>query len=655
MSTETPIEMPADTPLWQPDENDIAASNMRHFMDLAEQQTGLAFPDYESLYRWSVEEKETFWSLLWDDCDVIGRKGERILIDAEDIEKATWFPDASLNFAENLLRRDDDTIAIHFRAEDQLERSMSWKELRRQVASVAGWLRQQGVEPGDRVAGYVANMPEAIVAMLATASLGGIWTSTSPDFGEESVIERFGQTEPTILFAVDGYFYNGKVIDIRQRVQAVQRAIPSIRQTVMIPLVERDAPGDTLSWQSLIASGEPPELVFEPRGFNDPLYILYSSGTTGKPKCITHKVGGVLLQHLKELQLHSDVKPGDRVFYFTTCGWMMWNWLVSALACEATVVLYDGSPFYPSGNILWDYADDVGMSLFGTSAKYIDALSKAGLEPAKSHDLSSLRTLCSTGSVLAPESFDYVYHSIKSDLCLASISGGTDIVSCFVLGCPIRPVWRGESQCRGLGMAVDVFDEEGHSVRGEKGELVCRQTFPSQPAFFWGDDTGRKYHDAYFARFDNCWHHGDYVMLTDHDGIVIYGRSDATLNPGGVRIGTAEIYRHVEQLEEIHESLVIGQERDNDVRIVLFVVLADSASLDASLTSKIRTTIREKCSPRHVPAKILQVTEIPRTRSGKIVELAVREVVHNRPVKNLHALANPEALEQFRNRLELQD
>ena len=655
MSTETPIEMPADTPLWQPDENDIAASNMRHFMDLAEQQTGLAFPDYESLYRWSVEEKETFWSLLWDDCDVIGRKGERILIDAEDIEKATWFPDASLNFAENLLRRDDDTIAIHFRAEDRLERSVSWKELRRQVASVAGWLRQQGVEPGDRVAGYVANMPEAIVAMLATASLGGIWTSTSPDFGEESVIERFGQTEPTILFAVDGYFYNGKVIDIRQRVQAVQRAIPSIRQTVMIPLVERDAPGDTLSWQSLIASGEPPELVFEPRGFNDPLYILYSSGTTGKPKCITHKVGGVLLQHLKELQLHSDVKPGDRVFYFTTCGWMMWNWLVSALACEATVVLYDGSPFYPSGNILWDYADDVGMSLFGTSAKYIDALSKAGLEPAKSHDLSSLRTLCSTGSVLAPESFDYVYHSIKRDLCLASISGGTDIVSCFVLGCPIRPVWRGESQCRGLGMAVDVFDEEGHSVRGEKGELVCRQTFPSQPAFFWGDDTGRKYHDAYFARFDNCWHHGDYVMLTDHDGIVIYGRSDATLNPGGVRIGTAEIYRHVEQLEEIHESLVIGEERDNDVRIVLFVVLADSASLDASLTSKIRTTIREKCSPRHVPAKILQVTEIPRTRSGKIVELAVREVVHNRPVKNLHALANPEALEQFRNRLELQD
>jgi acetoacetyl-CoA synthetase len=655
MPNDYPREMPSDTPLWQPDEKRIASSNMKRFMDAAEKETGQAFADYDALYRWSVDQKEAFWSLLWGYCNVIGKKGERILIDGEDIEKAAWFPDASLNFAENLLRRDDDTVAIHFRAEERVERSMSWKELQRQVACVADWLRQQGVGPGDRVAGYVANMPEAVVAMLATASLGGIWTSTSPDFGEESVIERFGQTEPKILFAVDGYFYNGKTIDIRQRVQAVQRAIPSIRQTAMIPLVELDAPEDTFPWTSITETDVTPELVFEPRGFNDPLYILYSSGTTGKPKCITHKVGGVLLQHLKELQLHSDVKPGDRIFYFTTCGWMMWNWLVSALACEATVILYDGSPFFPSGNILWDYADDVGMSLFGTSAKYIDALSKAGLEPLKSHNLSSLRTLCSTGSVLAPESFDYVYSSIKKDLCLASISGGTDIVSCFVLGCPIRPVWRGESQCRGLGMAVDVFDDEGHSVRGEKGELVCRQTFPSQPAFFWGDPDGSKYHEAYFARFENCWHHGDYVKLTEHDGIVIYGRSDATLNPGGVRIGTAEIYRHVEQLDEIRESLVIGQEWEKDIRIVLFVVLADSARLDDSLVSKIRMTIREQCSPRHLPAKILQVTEIPRTRSGKIVELAVREVVHNRPVKNLHALANPEALEQYRNRHELQE
>ena len=647
--------MPSDTPLWQPDEQRIASSNMKRFMDEAAASTGLVFNEYGDLYRWSVDEKEAFWSLLWDFCGITGHKGERILVDGENIEKATWFPDAYLNFAENLLRRDDDSIAIHFRAEEQVERSLSWKELNRQVACVADWLRQQGVGPGDRVAGYVANMPEAAIAMLATASLGGIWTSTSPDFGEESVIERFGQTEPKILFAVDGYFYNGKTIDIRKRVQAVQQAIPSIGQTVMISLADLAAPEGILPWTSIIESGDTPELVFEPRGFNDPLYILYSSGTTGKPKCITHKVGGVLLQHLKELQLHSDVKPGDPVFYFTTCGWMMWNWLVSALACEATLVLYDGSPFHPSGNVLWDYADDVGMSLFGTSAKYIDALSKAGLEPVKSHDLSALRTLCSTGSVLAPESFDFVYGSIKKDLCLASISGGTDIVSCFVLGCPIRPVWRGESQCRGLGMAVDVYDDDGNPVHGEKGELVCTQTFPSQPAFFWGDPDGSKYHDAYFARFANCWHHGDYVRLTEHDGIIIYGRSDATLNPGGVRIGTAEIYRHVEKLDEISESLVIGQEHDNDVRIVLFVVLAGSTALDDALIRKIRTTIREKCSPRHVPAKILQVTEIPRTRSGKIVELAVREVVHNRPVKNLHALANPEALEQFRDRPELQD
>ncbi|MEJ2310098.1 MAG: acetoacetate--CoA ligase [Gammaproteobacteria bacterium] len=646
--------MPPDTPLWQPDERRIADSNMRRFMDEAASLTGRPFEDYDSLYRWSVDEKEAFWSLLWDHCGVIGQKGERILVDGEDIEKATWFPDARLNFAENLLRRDDEAIAIHFRAEDRVERTMSWKELRRQVACVTGWLAQQGVGPGDRVAGYVANMPEAVVAMLATASLGGIWTSTSPDFGEESVIERFGQTAPAILFAIDGYFYNGKAIDVRQRVEAVQAAIPSIRQTVTIPLAQLEGGGAGIAWQSLIEAGDTAELRFTPRGFNDPLYILYSSGTTGKPKCITHKVGGVLLQHLKEHRLHSDVKPGDRVFYFTTCGWMMWNWLVSALASEACLVLYDGSPFYPSGNVLWDYADAAGITLFGTSAKYIDALKNAGLEPARSHALADLRTLCSTGSVLAPESFDYVYDAIRPDLCLASISGGTDIVSCFVLGCPIRPVWRGESQCRGLGMAVEVFDDAGRPLRGEKGELVCTQTFPSQPAFFWGDPDGEKYHEAYFARFPNCWHHGDYVELTGHDGIIIHGRSDATLNPGGVRIGTAEIYRHVEQLDEVAESIVIGQEWDKDIRIVLFVVLSGPAVLDEALIAKIRNTIREKCSPRHVPAKILQVSAIPRTKSGKIVELAVREVVHGRPVKNLHALANPDALEQYRDRPELQ-
>jgi acetoacetyl-CoA synthetase len=458
-----------------------------------------------------------------------------------------------------------------------------------------------------------------------------------------------------VLFAVDGYFYNGKTIDIRSRIKAIQQAIPSIRHTVVVPLAKLDGEQPGTSWQSLIEIETAPDLVFEPRNFNDPLYILYSSGTTGKPKCITHKVGGVLLQHLKELQLHSDIKPDDCTFYFTTCGWMMWNWLVSALACKASLALYDGSPFYPSGHALWDYAEDTAFSLFGTSAKYIDAMKKAGIEPVKTHNLSALRTLCSTGSVLAPESFDFVYESIKQDLCLASISGGTDIVSCFVLSCPIRPVWRGECQCRGLGMAVDVYNDDGQPVRNEKGELVCTQTFPSQPAFFWDDVSGEKYHNAYFARFNNIWHHGDYVELTKHDGIIIYGRSDATLNPGGVRIGTAEIYRHVEQLDEIIESLVIGQDWDNDVRVVLFVVLSESATLNDGLVNRIRTTVREKCTPRHVPAKIVQVHEIPRTKSGKIVELAVREIVHNKPVKNLHALANPEALEQYRDIPELQE
>ncbi|MEZ5448466.1 MAG: acetoacetate--CoA ligase [Thiolinea sp.] len=391
-----------------------------------------------------------------------------------------------------------------------------------------------------------------------------------------------------------------------------------------------------------------------PLWFQRSPYILYSSGTTGKPKCITHKVGGVLLQHLKEHQLHSDIRPGDRFFYFTTCGWMMWNWLASGLASGATLVLYDGSPFYPDGNVLWDYAQATGVSLFGTSAKYLEALNKAGLEPGRTHDLSSLRTLCSTGSVLAPEGFDYVYRSIKPDVCLSSISGGTDICSCFVPGCPIVPVWRGESQCRGLGMAVDVFNDEGQPVRGEKGELVCTNTFPSQPAFFWSDPQGEKYHNAYFAHFDNVWHHGDYVQLTEHGGMIIYGRSDATLNPGGVRIGTAEIYRHVEQLDEVLESIAIGQEWDNDVRVVLFVVLREGYTLDELLTARIRKTIRDKCTPRHVPARVIQVAAIPRTKSGKIVELAVREVVHNRPVKNTHALANPEALELYRDLPELQ-
>lgn len=649
--------MEPTTPLWSPSPERMDASLINTFRQFAQDRSGHNLSNYPELYQWSIDNSAIFWSAVWDFSKLVGDKGSRILVDGEDIERAQWFPDAQLNFAENLLREPatgKDTIVIEFKAEDQIRSNLTYAQLYDQVSRVANWLIAQGVVKGDRVAGYLPNMPETIVAMLAATSLGAIWTSTSPDFGEDSVIERFGQTTPKILFATDGYFYNGKRIDIRAKVEAVKRALSSLVQTVVIPLLGSSTELPGLAWDSVLETKSSEEINFVRCGFNDPLYVLYSSGTTGKPKCITHKIGGVLLQHFKEHQLQSDVRPGDKVFYFTTCGWMMWNWLASALASQATVVLYDGSPFYPNGNVLWDYAQEVGVTLFGTSAKYLEALNKAGLEPIKTHDLSTVRTLCSTGSVLAPESFDYVYRSIKQDVCLSSISGGTDIVSCFVLGCPILPVYRGETQCRGLGMAVDVFNDEGESVVGEKGELVCTKTFPSQPAFFWGDESGQKYHDAYFARFPNVWHHGDYVELTEHGGVIIFGRSDATLNPGGVRIGTAEIYRHVEQLEEVLESIAIGQDWDNDVRVVLFVVLREGYSLDEALKKKIRDTIRTQCTPRHVPAKIMQVTAIPRTKSGKIVELAVREVVHNRPVKNTHALANPEALELYRDLAELQ-
>jgi len=642
-------------PLWIPTQSQIDESLLWQFITYVSEKYDNSISDYAELYRWSLEEKEKFWSSVWDYCGVVGEKGEKILTDGDDIERAIWFPEARLNFAENLLHQRTDTPAIYFQAEDKVSSELTWKQLYEQVSSVAAWLKSAGVAKGDRVAGLMPNMAESVVAMLASASLGAVWTSTSPDFGKESVIDRFGQTTPKVLFSVDGYFYNGKVIDIREKVSGIIKELPTIKQTVVVRLagVDGDLPGK--EWTDIVSGAGKETIHFQPMGFNDPLYILYSSGTTGKPKCITHKIGGVLLQHLKELQLHSDVKQGDRVFYFTTCGWMMWNWLVSGLACGATLVLYDGSPFYPGGHVLWDYAERVGMTLFGTSAKYIDTLKKQGIRPEEGRDLSSLRTVCSTGSVLVPESFDFVYEAIKEDICLASISGGTDIVSCFVLGCPILPVYRGESQCRGLGLAVEVFDDGGRSLKGEKGELVCTQTFPSQPAFFWGDTSGEKYHNAYFAKYDNIWHHGDYVKLTDHGGVVIYGRSDATLNPGGVRIGTAEIYRYVEQLDEVIESIVIGQEWDDDVRVVLFVVLQPGQILDEDLQMNIRRVIRGNCTPRHVPAKIIQVAEIPRTKSGKIVELAVREVVHNRPVENITALANPQALDLYKNISELSE
>jgi acetoacetyl-CoA synthetase len=507
------------------------------------------------------------------------------------------------------------------------------------------------------VAGIVANVPETIIAALGAAAIGAVWSSCSPDFGVQGVLDRFGQISPTVLFAVDGYHYAGKTIDCLPKLAPIAQALPSVKQLVVIPLLHDRPTLDGLSsamhWADWLGSASKLEAAFEQFPFNQPLYILYSSGTTGVPKCIVHGAGGTLLQHLKEHQLHCDIQPGDRVFYFTTCGWMMWNWLVTVLASNATLVLYDGSPFHPDGNRLFDLADRHRMTLLGVSAKFIDAVHKAGLEPRRTHDLSSVRTITSTGSPLAPESFDFVYESIKADVHLASISGGTDIVSCFVGGNPNAPVWRGEIQCAALGMDVDVFDESGQPAGGQPGELVCRRPFPSMPVAFWNDPDGAKYRAAYFERFPGVWCHGDWIRRTEHDGFIIFGRSDATLNPGGVRIGTAEIYRQVEQIPEVLESLAVGQSWDGDERIVLFVRLADGVTLDRALRTRIAERIRQGTSPRHVPARILQVTDIPRTRSGKIVEIAVRHVLHGRPVANIEALANPEALDQFKDRLEL--
>jgi len=548
-----------------------------------------------------------------------------------------------------------------FWSEERLKTTVTCAELYSEVSRLAQALQAAGVKPGDRVAGYLPNVPGAVIAMLAATSLGAVWSSCSPDFGVQGVVDRFGQIEPMILFAADGYFYNGKTIDLVDRLKEIAAGLPSVERVVVVPYTRPRPPlagiPRAVNVHDLMAPWRPKEMTFERFPFDHPLYIMYSSGTTGVPKCIVHGAGGTLLQHLKEHQLHVDLKPGERLFYFTTCGWMMWNWLASALASRAIIVLYDGSPFVAGGRVLFDYADAARINVFGTSAKFIDSAAKAGLKPRASHQLKSLRALLSTGSPLVPESFDYVYREVKADLHLASISGGTDIISCFVLGNPLAPVWRGEIQCRGLGMKVEVFDDTGRPLRGEKGELVCTAPFPSMPVGFWNDADGAKYRAAYFEKFPGVWWHGDYIEEAASGGFVIYGRSDAVLNPGGVRIGTAEIYRQVERLDEVVESLVIAQdwppERPADVRLVLFVRLRDGLSLDEALAEKIKRWIRSNATPRHVPAKILQVPDIPRTKSGKIVELAVRNVVHGRPVKNIEALANPEALEHYRDRPEL--
>jgi acetoacetyl-CoA synthetase len=645
-------------PMWQPSAERIADANLTRFMQGVRDRWGVDVPDYAALHRWSVREPERFWIAMWEFGDIIAdTRGETVLRDGDRMPGARWFPEARLNFAENLLRRRDDTDALIFRGEASIRRSVTFAELYDQVSRIAQALRASGVKRGDRVAAYTPNMPEAISTMLATSSVGGIWSSCSPDFGVRGVLDRFGQIEPKVLFTTEGYYYNGKAFDLRERLAEIVRGLPTLEKIVVVPYTR--AGPDNLGLDKGVALEEfldpyaAGEIQFERLPFNHPLYILYSSGTTGAPKCIVHGAGGTLIQHLKEHLLHADVKPGDRLFYFTTCGWMMWNWLASALASQATLLLYDGSPFHPDGNVLFDFADEAGMNVFGTSAKYIDAVKKAGLTPRKTHDLSTLKSMLSTGSPLMPESFDFVYENIKRDILLSSISGGTDLIACFMLGCPILPVYRGEIQCLSLGMGVEVFDEDGRSVRGEKGELVCTTPFPSMPLGFWNDPQDAKYRAAYFDKYPGVWCHGDFVKLTEHGGIIIYGRSDSVLNPGGVRIGTAEIYRQVEQLDEVLESLAVGQSWQNDVRVVLFVRLRDGLELDDALITKIKTQIRSNASPRHVPAKIVKVADIPRTKNNKIAEIPVRNIIHGEEVKNREALANPEALDLYRDIPEL--
>ena len=630
-------------PLWRPSAEQIDGAALTRFAA----KFGFAPPDYAALHAWSIANRGMFWRAVWDFCDVVGETGDGpALVEGDRFPGSRWFPGARLNFAENLLRHRDDAVALVGVLETGERRTLTYRQLAGAVGAFGQELRNLGVCPGDRVAGWLPNVAEAVIAMLATASIGAVWSSCSPDFGVAGALDRFGQIRPKVLIAGDGYHYGGKTFDVRERAWQVRAQVPSIRHLLWVSVLGEGDEEDAIA----AAQSRHPnaELAFEPRAFDDPLYILYSSGTTGKPKCIVHGVGGTLLQHLKEHRLHGDLRRQDTLFYFTTCGWMMWNWLVSGLASGCRLVLYDGSPFAPTAKALLDLAENERITVFGVSAKYLSAIQKAGLKPRESHDLAAMRAVLSTGSPLTHEGFRYVYEDVKKNVALASISGGTDLISCFALGCPWRPVYEGQLQCKGLGMAVEVFDEDGVPVVNAKGELVCTRSFPSAPLGFWDDADGRKYHDAYFAKYPGVWAHGDFAETTAQDGIVVYGRSDATLNPGGVRIGTAEIYRQIETIDEVVDSVAIGQEWDGDTRIVLFVVLRDGERLDGALRRRIRNRIREHASPRHMPAAIGAVPDVPRTLSGKVSELAVREVVHGREVRNTSALANPEALEAFR-------
>lgn len=644
-------------PLWQPSQILIDQSQMTEFRSYVNASIDQNLPDYHQLYQWSVANIADFWLHFWDFCEVrASNKGNTILTDANEMIGARFFPDARLNFAENLLSKGFDADeAIVFISEDNTTIRLSYEDLKSQVASLASYLKNMGIKKGDKVAAYLPNTEKTIIAMLATTSLGAVWASCSPDFGVSGVVDRLSQVQPKMLFVTDGYLHKGNVFDMFEKNQAVLSALASVKTTIMMPLLNNGVNHAyiTVCFDKIQKEYVASDLVFEQLDFNDPLYILFSSGTTGVPKCIVHGVGGTLLQHLKEHRLHLDLKPRERLFYATTCGWMMWNWMVSALASGATLILYEGAPLYPKYWRFFELIETEKINILGVSAKYIDVLRKAKMS-SEGYDLSSLRALLSTGSPLVPEAFDYVYKSIKQDICLSSISGGTDIVSCFVLGANVLPVYRGEIQCRGLGMAVESWDSDCNSQIGEKGELVCKAPFPSMPISFLNDPTGERYRAAYFERFDGVWCHGDFLEINDRGGVVIHGRSDTTLNPGGIRIGTAEIYRQVEVVDEVSEALVIGQQWQGDVRIVLFVTLLEGAALDDQLKQKIRTQIRQNTTPHHNPKVIIAVPEIPRTLSGKIVELAVKAIVEGKEIDNKEALLNPGALDYFANLKELQ-
>jgi acetoacetyl-CoA synthetase len=648
-----------DTILWQPSQKAIAKSNMTRFMQFVNQVYHLNISYYDEFYQWSIHEKEKFWQAVCEFCGIKCAKfADKILVNAELLPKAKWFVGAELNFAENLLKRKDSKTALIYHGENNNRRTLSYADLYRATSKIAKYLQQLNIKPLDRVAAIMPNIPETIIAMLATTSLGAIWTSCSPDFGRDGLLERFSQIEPKILFVANGYLYNGKIYDILPKIKTVLSHLPTIQKIILTPHIQTipylsEMPEVEL-FDTVLSTTHETKINFKQLPFDHPVYIMYSSGTTDIPKCIVHGAGGTLLQHLKELILHTDLTENDTIFYYTTCGWMMWNWYISSLATGATLVQYDGAALYPTPGRLFNLIDEEKISIFGTSAKYISTLEKYGLQPKHTHQLNSLKTILSTGSPLVAKNFDYVYQQIKSDVRLSSISGGTDIISCFALGNPILPVYQGEIQCRGMGMQVEIFNEKGESIIAEKGELVCTAPFPSMPVYFWADPDGSKYYKSYFSKYPNVWNHGDYAEITGHNGLIIYGRSDTTLNPGGIRIGTAEIYRQIEKISKILDSVAVEQQWENDTRIILFVKLSENKQLTTELEDEIKTLIRNNCSPHHVPAKIIQVADIPKTLNGKTMELAVRNIIHGRAIKNINAVANPESLEYFKNLFELQ-